>query len=298
MAVCFGLWRNTPGLVRQCYVGHGNSTKSTNNVGFDLFDEPPPTVVSTVQLAEANVIRVVGANIDFQGDYGANQTLVEHSVIRTDGDFSSNMIAVESSTFTQQSGTMRVTDLTLSTSVYQLDGGVLDLPIALGAVVVLYATFRIVPPERLYDAVEWPVIVLIGSLIPIAEALEASGGTAKIAGALVGWTGWLPPWALLGLLMVMTMTLSDVLNNVATALIAAPIAVDIAGRLDASPDPFLMAVAVASSCAFLTPIGHKNNTIILGPGGYSFGDYWRMGLPLEVLVVLVAVPMILVVWPL
>jgi len=95
-----------------------------------------------------------------------------------------------------------------------------------------------------------------------------------------------------------TMTLSDVLNNVATALIAAPIALDVAQRLGANPDPFLMAVAVAASCAFLTPIGHKNNTIIMGPGGYHFGDYWRMGLPLEILVVAVGAPAILLFWPL
>ena len=88
------------------------------------------------------------------------------------------------------------------------------------------------------------------------------------------------------------------LNNVATALIAAPIALDVALRLQVNPDPFLMAVAVAASCAFLTPIGHKNNTLIMGPGGYAFGDYWRMGLPLEILVVVTAIPMILLVWPL
>ena len=98
--------------------------------------------------------------------------------------------------------------------------------------------------------------------------------------------------------MLVTMTLSDVLNNVATALIAAPIGVDVARHLDVNPDSFLMAVAVAASCAFLTPIGHKNNTIIMGPGGYKFGDYWRMGLPLEVLVVVVGLPMILLFWPL
>jgi di/tricarboxylate transporter len=103
---------------------------------------------------------------------------------------------------------------------------------------------------------------------------------------------------ILAALMLVTMTLSDVLNNVATALIAAPIALDVAERLQVSPDPFLMAVAVAASCAFLTPIGHKNNTLIMGPGGYSFGDYWRMGLPLEILVVVTAIPMILLVWPL
>jgi di/tricarboxylate transporter len=94
------------------------------------------------------------------------------------------------------------------------------------------------------------------------------------------------------------MTLSDVMNNTATAVIAAPLALDIAGRLGVDPDPFLMGVAVAASCAFLTPIGHKNNTLIMGPGGYRFSDYWRMGLPLEVLIVLVSVPMILLVWPL
>ncbi len=98
--------------------------------------------------------------------------------------------------------------------------------------------------------------------------------------------------------MIITMTLSDVMNNVATAVIAAPIALDISVRLGVSPDPFLMTVAVAASCAFLTPIGHKNNTLIMGPGGYRFGDYWRMGLPLEILIVATSVPMILWVWPL
>ena len=101
----------------------------------------------------------------------------------------------------------------------------------------------------------------------------------------------------LTILMLVTMTLSDVLNNTATALIAAPVAIVVAEKLGVSADPFLMAVAVAASCAFLTPIGHKNNTLIMGPGGYGFGDYWRMGLPLELLVVAVGVPLIMVVWP-
>ena len=106
------------------------------------------------------------------------------------------------------------------------------------------------------------------------------------------------PVFVLALLIVVTMSLSDVMNNTATAVIAAPIAVEIAARLDVNPDAFLMGVAVAASCAFLTPIGHKNNTLIMGPGGYQFGDYWRMGLPLEILIVVVSVPMILLVWPL
>jgi di/tricarboxylate transporter len=140
--------------------------------------------------------------------------------------------------------------------------------------------------------------VLLGSMIPISAAVESSGSSALMARAMLGVTAGLPTVAVLALLMVITMTLSDVLNNVATALIAAPIAVDMASRLDVNPDTFLMGVAVAASCAFLTPIGHKNNTIILGPGGYRFGDYWRMGLPLEILVLAVGIPMILLVWPL
>ena len=109
--------------------------------------------------------------------------------------------------------------------------------------------------------------------------------------------GW-PAWAVLTILMAVTMTMSDVLNNTATTIVAAPVAVQMARTLDVSPDPFLMAVAVGASCAFLTPIGHQNNTLIMGPGGYRFGDYWRLGLPLEVLIVVVSVPMILWVWPL
>jgi len=172
------------------------------------------------------------------------------------------------------------------------------LPIALGVVVVIYVLLRIVPLTQVYESVEWPVIILLGCLIPIGTALETSGSTALIARTIVDWTTGLPVVVVLAALMIVTMTLSDVLNNVATALIAAPIGVDIARQLEVSPDPFLMAVAVAASCAFLTPIGHKNNTIIMGPGGYKFGDYWRMGLPLEILVVAVGLPMILIFWPL
>ena len=118
-----------------------------------------------------------------------------------------------------------------------------------------------------------------------------------IATGIVDLSAGYSPVVVLTLLIVVTMTLSDVMNNTATAVIAAPIAVEIAGRLGVSPDPFLMGVAVAASCAFLTPIGHKNNTLIMGPGGYSFGDYWRMGLPLEILVIAISVPAILFVWP-
>jgi di/tricarboxylate transporter len=176
--------------------------------------------------------------------------------------------------------------------------GVLYLPVALGLVAIGYVLAKILPVAEIYDHVEWPVVVLLGSMIPLGAALETSGGTALIAGALTTLTAGLPAWAVLTVLMVVTMTLSDVLNNTATTIVAAPVAIQMAAALGVSADPFLMAVAVAASAAFLTPIGHKNNTLILGPGGYRFGDYWRIGLPLEVLIIAVSIPAILVFWPL
>jgi len=176
--------------------------------------------------------------------------------------------------------------------------GVLYLPIALGIAVVLMVLTGIIPLRQIYESIEWSVIVLLGSMIPIGIALESSGGTGLIASGIVNAAADLSPAAVLVILMVVTMTLSDVMNNVATAVIAAPIALNIANTLGVNPDPFLMSVAVAASCAFLTPIGHKNNTLIMGPGGYRFGDYWRMGLPLEILVIAIGAPMILWVWPL
>ena len=176
--------------------------------------------------------------------------------------------------------------------------GLLYLPIALGLVVVAYVLVRIVPLSELYDHINWPVVVLLGSMIPLGAALESSGGTELISNVLVNLTAGLPAWAVLTVLMIVTMTLSDVLNNTATTIVAAPVGIQMAQSLGVSPDPFLMAVAIGASCAFLTPIGHQNNTLILGPGGFRFGDYWKLGLPMEVIVVVVAVPMLLWVWPL
>ncbi len=175
--------------------------------------------------------------------------------------------------------------------------GLVYLPVALGCVVAGYVLLNIVPVRSMYNSIEWPVIVLLGSMIPIGAAMQSTGSTALIADGIVNVSAGFSPAVVLTLLIVVTMTLSDVMNNTATAVIAAPIAIEIANRLDVNPDPFLMGVAVAASCAFLTPIGHKNNTLIMGPGGYRFGDYWRMGLPLELIIIAVAVPMILWVWP-
>jgi len=176
--------------------------------------------------------------------------------------------------------------------------GVMPLSVALGCAVIAYVALGLVSGHEVYTSVEWKVIVLLASLIPLAEAFEHFGGADLIARQIVSLTAGYPAWVSLVALMIVTMTLSDFLNNVATTLIAAPISMSIAAATGTNPDTYLMTVAVAASCAFLTPIGHKNNTIIMGPGGYRFGDYWRIGLPLELLVVCVAVPMILLVWPL
>lgn len=176
--------------------------------------------------------------------------------------------------------------------------GLLYLPVALAAVAVLYVLFNIVPIKRIYDTIEWPVVVLIGALIPIGIALEQTGTTSLLAKQMVDVSAGFPMWAVLALVMALTMALSDVMNNTATAVVAAPIAMEVASKLGAQPDPFLMAVAVGASCAFLTPIGHKNNTLVMGPGGYKFGDYWRLGLPVELLVLAVGVPLIVYFWPL
>ena len=164
--------------------------------------------------------------------------------------------------------------------------------------IFFYLLLGILPVRRLYDEVDWPVIVLLGAMIPVGQALETTGTTTLLAHQIVDWTsGWSVVWVL-ALLLVVTMFLSDIINNAATVLVMAPIAVSLSATLGVNTDPFLMAVAVGASCAFLTPIGHQSNTLVMGPGGYRFGDYWRMGLPLEILIVLVSVPLILWAWPL
>jgi len=176
--------------------------------------------------------------------------------------------------------------------------GLVPFPIALSAAALLMVLFDVVTPRELYTTIDWPVIVLLGAMIPVGGALETTGAAEVLVDALLRGGRALPPIAILAALMVLTMALSNVLNNAATAVIMAPIAMVAAERLGADTDSFVMAVAVGASCAFLTPIGHQNNALIMGPGGYAFGDYWRMGLPLQALVVVVAVPMIALIWPL
>lgn len=175
--------------------------------------------------------------------------------------------------------------------------GILPVQISFTAAVVLMILTSIVSLRDAYDSVEWPIIILLGAMIPVGQALEVSGGAALIAGSIVTAASTLPPEATLVLLLIITMFLSDLVNNAASTVLMAPIGMGIAVDLGASIDPFLMAVAIGASCAFLTPIGHQSNTLVMGPGGYHFTDYWRMGLVLEVIIVVVSIPLLLHFWP-
>ena len=166
-----------------------------------------------------------------------------------------------------------------------------------GAAVVLLA-LRAMTMREAYGTVEWSVLILLGALIPVSEAIRTTGGTDLIAGWLSGAVATLPPMAAVALIMVAAMGVTPFLNNAATVLMLGPIAGSLAKQLELNPDAFLMAVAIGAACDFLTPIGHQCNTLVMGPGGYRFSDYWRLGLPLSVIVVLVGVPLIALFWPL
>ena len=176
--------------------------------------------------------------------------------------------------------------------------GLLPAAISFATGVLALLVFRVAPLRWLYDAVDWPVIVLLAALIPVAYAMESTGAADLIANSMLGTLARGHAVAALALILVVTMTLSDLMNNAATAAVMAPIAISTAGQLGVNSDTFLMAVAIGASCAFLTPIGHQNNTLILGPGGFRFGDYWKLGLPMELIVVAVGIPVLLLVWPL
>jgi di/tricarboxylate transporter len=175
--------------------------------------------------------------------------------------------------------------------------GFVTVPIAFMAAVLLLVLTDTISLAEMYDAIEWPVILLLGTLIPIGEALQHTGGTELIATSLVGVAGDVPMWAIIAMVLAVSMWLSDFVHNTPTAILMAPIAMGIASGLNANPDAFLMAVAIGAASPYLTPIGHQSNTLVMGPGGYKFQDYTRVGLPLQAIILFVAVPMIMWVWP-
>jgi di/tricarboxylate transporter len=174
------------------------------------------------------------------------------------------------------------------------------LPVALaftGGVVVMVVT-KLVSLREAYESVNWPILILLGAMIPVGEALETTGGAQLIADFIRVNGSQLSPFMLIAIIMIVTMFLSDLVNNAAAVVLMAPIGISLANSLGGSVDTLLMAIVIASSCAFLTPIGHQSNTLVMGPGGYKFGDYWRLGILIELIVVVVGVPLIMLFWPL
>jgi len=175
---------------------------------------------------------------------------------------------------------------------------VLPVSIAFFGAGVLLILFGSLTLREAYETIDWPILIMLGALIPVSDAIRTTGGTDLIAAWLSSAANMLPPVGALVLIMVAAMAVTPFLNNAATVLVMAPIAASFAGQLGFRPDAFLMAVAIGAACDFLTPIGHQCNTLVMGPGGYRFGDYWRLGLPLSILVVVIGIPLIMLVWPL
>jgi len=182
-------------------------------------------------------------------------------------------------------------------SIASVVTGLLPVQIAFPMAALFLVLTRVISFRNIYKSVDWPIIVLLGAMIPVGEALETTGGAQWIASKIMDIGSHLPVWTTLTIVLVATMFLSDLINNAATVVLMAPIGISIAQSLNTSIDPFLMAIAVGGSCAFLTPIGHQSNTLVMGPGGYKFSDYWRMGLPLEIIIVIVSVILIPIFWP-
>ena len=176
--------------------------------------------------------------------------------------------------------------------------GMVSAPVSLSVGALLMVLTKTLDVKEFYESIEWPIIVLLGAMIPISTAFETTGAASLLVQSFLGSNPHLSAVTLLMILLISTMLLTDIMNNAATSIIMAPIAVSLAQSLEVNPDTFLMTVTVGASCSFLTPIGHQNNALVLGPGGYKFSDYWRIGLPRDVLIVVVAIPMILLVWPL
>jgi di/tricarboxylate transporter len=176
--------------------------------------------------------------------------------------------------------------------------GLLPAAVSFAAGVLASMALRTVPLRSVYEAVDWPVVVLLGALLPVAGAMQSTGAANFMARLLLENVAQGNALVGLAVIMITTMILTDLMNNAATAAVMAPIGLGAAVQLGVNPDTFLMAVAIGSSCAFLTPIGHQNNTLILGPGGFRFGDYWRMGLPTDLLVIMLSLPLLVWFWPL
>jgi len=176
--------------------------------------------------------------------------------------------------------------------------GYVPVAVAFFAAAALILAIGALPLAEAYASVEWPILIMLGALIPVSDTLRTTGASQILATWLAHVAASLPPWGAVALILVAAMAVTPFLNNAATVLVMAPIAAVFAHDLGYRPEAFLIATAMGAGCDFLTPIGHQCNTLVFGPGGYKFGDYARLGAPLSLLVVLFGTPLILMVWPL
>ena len=174
--------------------------------------------------------------------------------------------------------------------------GVFPVQIAFSSVAILIVTLKILTPREFYEAIEWPTILLLGTLLPLGKALQTSGAADTIANILTKLSGFISPSWMIVIIMAITMIITNLISSTATAILMGPIALSLANSIGVSPDPFLMGVCFASSSAFLTPIGHQSNMLVMGPGGYKFTDYWKLGLPLCLIILTLGAPLILKIW--
>lgn len=161
---------------------------------------------------------------------------------------------------------------------------------------IMQVLLGVISTKELYEAIEWPIIAMLGALIPVGEALEASGAAAMIANTLYSFVQTQSPYTALALIMTVTLLLTNLINNSAATVMMAPIAIALATQMQLAIDPFLMGVCIAASSAYMTPIGHQSNTLIMGPGGYRFTDYWQLGLPVSIITILIGTPIIAFFW--
>jgi di/tricarboxylate transporter len=186
----------------------------------------------------------------------------------------------------------------LAAAIAATASGIVPVAVAFFAAAALMVFFKVIPIREVYAALDGPILIMLAALIPVSDSLRTTGTTDLIAAGLAQAGSSLPPFGAVALILVAAMAITPFLNNAATVLVMAPIAAGFAQSLDYRPEAFLMAVAIGAGCDFLTPIGHQCNTLVMGPGGYRFSDYPRLGLPLSALVMLIAVPALLLVWPL
>lgn len=174
--------------------------------------------------------------------------------------------------------------------------GIFPVQVSFSAVAVVLVLFKFITAREFYESIEWPTIMLLATLLPLGSAFQKSGASDTIAKMLINISSFVPKSYMLVIIMVITMILTNLIGNYVTAILMAPIAISLSSFIGVSPDSFLMGVCIASSSAFLTPIGHQSNMLVMGPGGYKFTDYWRLGLPLSILIIVTATPLIILLW--